>query len=65
MSGTGVLKLDSRRQAIQDQWPLQLVKNADGSVSAQIVGFVSNVDQTFGGYLQPVEPVVQPHVACA
>ena len=56
VSGKGVLKLDSRRQAIQDQWPLQLVKNADGSVSAQIVGFVSNVDQTFGGYFSPSSP---------
>ena len=56
VSNKGVLKLDSRRQAIQDQWPLQLVKNADGSVSAQIVGFVSNVDQTFGGYFSPSSP---------
>ncbi len=35
VSDGGVLKLDSRRQAIQDQYLLQLVKKADGSVGPQ------------------------------
>ena len=36
ISNGGNVKLDSRRQAIQDQYQLQLVKNADGSVSPQV-----------------------------
>src|ERR687891_534622 len=32
VSDRGVVKLDARRQAIQDQYPLQVVKNADGSI---------------------------------
>ena len=35
-----VVQLDSHRQAIQDQYQLQLVKNADGSIGPQVVGFV-------------------------
>jgi branched-chain amino acid transport system substrate-binding protein len=56
VSGGGIVHLDSNRQAIQDQWPLQMVKNADGSVGAQVVGFVPNVDQTFGGLFKKTSP---------
>ena len=56
VSDGGVVKLDSRRQAIQDQYPLQVVKNPDGSIGTKIVGFVPNVDQTFGGLFRPSSP---------
>ena len=56
VSDAGVVKLDSRRQAIQDQYPLQVVKNADGSIGTKLVGFVPNVDQTFGGLFKPSSP---------
>jgi branched-chain amino acid transport system substrate-binding protein len=56
ISNGGVLHLDSRRQAIQDQYQLQLVKNADGSVGPQVVAFVPNVDQSFGGLFKPTDP---------
>ena len=56
VSDGGVVKLDSRRQAIQDQYPLQVVKNPDGSIGTKLVGFVPNVDQTFGGLFKPSSP---------
>jgi branched-chain amino acid transport system substrate-binding protein len=49
VSNSGVLHLDRNRQGIQDQYPLQLVKQKDGSVAANVVGFVPNVDQGFSG----------------
>jgi branched-chain amino acid transport system substrate-binding protein len=56
LSNKGVLKLDSRRQAIQDQWPLQIVKGKDGKPAAALAGYVPNVDQTFGGLFGPSKP---------
>jgi branched-chain amino acid transport system substrate-binding protein len=56
ISNGGVLHLDSRRQAIQDQYQLQLVKNADGSIGPKVVAFVPNVDQSFGGLFKPSSP---------
>lgn len=56
VSDGGILRLDSRRQAIQDQYQLQLFKNADGSVSPQAVAYVPNVDQSFGGLFKPSSP---------
>jgi branched-chain amino acid transport system substrate-binding protein len=52
----GVLRLDSRRQAIQDQYPLRIVRGADGKPAARVAGYVPNVDQTFGGYFGPSKP---------
>jgi branched-chain amino acid transport system substrate-binding protein len=52
----GQVKLDSRRQAIQDQYQLQLVKNADGSVGPQVVAYVPTVDQSFSGLFTPSSP---------
>jgi branched-chain amino acid transport system substrate-binding protein len=56
ISNGGFVKLDSRRQAIQDQYQLQLVKNADGSVGPQVVAYVPSVDQSFGGLFKPTSP---------
>jgi branched-chain amino acid transport system substrate-binding protein len=56
IANNGVLRLDSRRQAIQDQWPLQIVKGKDGKPAAAVAGYVPNVDQTFGGYFGPNKP---------
>ncbi len=55
-SNGGLMRLDSRRQAIQDQYQLQLVKNADGSVGPKVVAFVPLVDQSFGGLFKPTSP---------
>jgi hypothetical protein len=56
VSNGGVLHLDSNRQGIQDQYPLQLVKKADGSVAADVIGFVPNVDQSFHGLFKSSSP---------
>ena len=56
VSDGGIVKLDSRRQAIQDQYPLQVIRNPDGSIGTKLVGFVPNVDQTFGGLFTPSSP---------
>jgi branched-chain amino acid transport system substrate-binding protein len=56
VSDKGTVKLDSNRQAIQDQYPLQVVKNADGSIGTAIVGYVPNVDQSFGGLFTKSSP---------
>ena len=56
VSDGGVVRLDTRRQAIQDQYPLQIVRNTDGSIGTQVVGFVPNVDQSFGGLFKPTSP---------
>ncbi len=54
VANNGTLRLDSRRQAVQDQYPLQITKAAgEGTVTATIAGYVPNVDQTFGGYFGP------------
>lgn len=55
VSDNGNIRLDSRRQAIQDQYPLQIVK-AGNSIATQVVGYVPNVDQTFGGLFRPSSP---------
>jgi branched-chain amino acid transport system substrate-binding protein len=56
VSDGGIVKLDARRQAIQDQYPLQVVRNPDGSVGTKVVGYVPNVDQSFGGLFKPSSP---------
>ena len=56
VSSGGLVKLDSNRQAIQDQYPLQVIKNADGSIGTAIVGFVPNVDQSFAGLFKKSSP---------
>ena len=54
VANNGVLRLDSRRQAVQDQYPLRITRAVgSGTVSAEIAGYVPNVDQTFGGYFGP------------
>jgi len=56
VSDNGLVKLDANRQAIQDQYPLQVVKNADGSIGTAVVGYVPNVDQSFGGLFKKTSP---------
>jgi branched-chain amino acid transport system substrate-binding protein len=55
VSSGGVVHLDSRRQAIQDQYPLQIQK-VGGKLTTSVIGFVPNVDQTFGGLFRPSSP---------
>lgn len=56
ISNGGMVKLDSRRQAIQDQYQLQLVKQPDGSVAPVVIAYVPGVDQSFGGLFKPTSP---------
>jgi branched-chain amino acid transport system substrate-binding protein len=56
VSNGGVAKLDSRRQAIQDEWQQQIVKGKDGKPAASVVAYVPKVDQTFGGFFKPSSP---------
>jgi branched-chain amino acid transport system substrate-binding protein len=56
ISNGGMVKLDSRRQAIQDQYQEQLLKQPDGSVTAQVIAYVPAVDQSFGGLFTPSSP---------
>jgi hypothetical protein len=56
VSNGGVLHLDSRRQGIQDQYPLQLVKQKGGAIGPSVVGFVPDVDQSFHGLFKPSSP---------
>ena len=55
VSGRGVLHLDKNRQAIQDQWPLQIVSKG-GKPALTVVGFVPNVTQSFGGLFKKSSP---------
>ena len=52
----GVLRLDSRRQAVQDQYQIQIIKGPNGEPTITIAGYVPNVDQTFGGTFAPTKP---------
>jgi branched-chain amino acid transport system substrate-binding protein len=52
ISDRGFVKLDSRRQAIQDQYQLQIGPEGVPSV----IGYVPNVDQTFSGVFGPTKP---------
>jgi branched-chain amino acid transport system substrate-binding protein len=54
LSDGGKLRLDSRRQAIQDQWPMQI--NSSGALGVHAYGYVPKVDQTFGGTFAPNKP---------
>jgi branched-chain amino acid transport system substrate-binding protein len=56
VSDGGIVKLDRNRQAIQDQYPLQVVKNADGTIGTAVVGYVPNVDQSFAGLFKRTSP---------
>ena len=56
ISNRGNVKLDANRQAIQDQWPVQIVKGADGNPTVTLTGYVPNVDQSFGGLFKKTSP---------
>jgi len=56
VSDKGLVKLDRNRQAIQDQYQGQIIKNADGSVGVTIVSYAPNVDQSFGGLFTRTSP---------
>lgn len=56
LSDNGVVKLDANRQAIQDQWPVQIIKAPDGGPAITLTGYVPNVDQSFGGLFTKNSP---------
>jgi branched-chain amino acid transport system substrate-binding protein len=55
VSSNGFIRLDGNRQAIQDQYPLQIVRQGD-NITTQVVGFVPNVNQSFGGLFKKTSP---------
>jgi branched-chain amino acid transport system substrate-binding protein len=55
ISNGGNVKLDSNRQAIQDQWPVQIVQGSNGP-TVTLTGYVPNVDQSFGGLFKKTSP---------
>jgi len=56
VANRGVLPLDSNRQAIQDQYPLQIVKDSSGNPTVVLAGYVPNVAQSFGGTFAANKP---------
>ncbi len=56
LSDNGNVRLDSNRQAIQDQWPVQIIKGPDGGPAVTLTGYVPNVDQSFGGLFTKNSP---------
>jgi branched-chain amino acid transport system substrate-binding protein len=54
LSNGGRVRLDSRRQAIQDQYAMQI--NSTGDFGISMAGYVPGVDQTFGGTFGPNKP---------
>ncbi len=56
VANNGVLRLDQNRQAIQDQYQGQIVKGKDGKPAVSLVGYVPNVNQTFGGTFAANKP---------
>jgi branched-chain amino acid transport system substrate-binding protein len=56
VSDGGYVKLDANRQAIQDQYPLQITRGANGEPGISVVGFVPNVSQSFGGLFKKTSP---------
>jgi branched-chain amino acid transport system substrate-binding protein len=55
VSDGGIVRLDRNRQAIQDQYPLQIV-NQGGRPGLAVIGHVPNVDQSFGGLFKRTSP---------
>jgi branched-chain amino acid transport system substrate-binding protein len=55
VSAGGTVRLDSRRQAVQDQYPLQ-VTGTGTRLGVRAVGYVPAVEQTFGGVFGPAKP---------
>jgi branched-chain amino acid transport system substrate-binding protein len=65
VSDGGLVKLDSNRQAIQDQHPAQAVRGADGTPTLSVIGMVANVDQSFGGvFTEKSPPPGRTHPPC-
>ena len=54
LASGGKVRLDSRRQAIGDQYAMQI--NPSGAFGIRTYGYVPNVDQTFGGTFAPNKP---------
>jgi len=55
VSDNGTVKLDGNRQAIQDQYPLQITGSGN-NLTTSVVGFVPNVTQSFGGLFSRSSP---------
>ena len=56
ISTKGKVVLNSRRQAIQDQYPFQITKGTGGTPGLGLAAWVPNVDQTFGGFFKTTSP---------
>ena len=55
----------ARREPPGDPGPVPAAarQERDGSVGTAVVGFVPNVDQSFGGLFKTIEPAARPHAA--
>jgi branched-chain amino acid transport system substrate-binding protein len=60
LSDNGKVRLDANRQAIQDQWPVQIIKGADGGPAVTLTGYVPNVNQSWGRRLKNTSPPPRP-----
>ena len=56
------MTLDANRNAIENVYIDQLYKNSKGQLAIKTVAMVPQVNQTFGGHLQPLDPVTGPYV---
>jgi branched-chain amino acid transport system substrate-binding protein len=56
ISDQGLVRLDENRQAVQDEYPLQIVKAARGKVAATVAAQVPSVEQSFGGLFTKTSP---------
>lgn len=56
VSDKGLVRLDGNRQAIQDQYPVRIVRGADGKPAVSLTGYVPNVNQAFGGLFKKTSP---------
>ena len=56
VSDRGLIRLDGNRQAVEDEYPLQIVKGAHGKLAAVVAAQVPDVDQSFGGLFTKTSP---------
>ena len=64
VSDGGQVRLDANRQAIQDQYPLQITSSG-GKLATTVVGYVPNVNQSFGGlFKRSSKPPGRTQPAC-
>ncbi len=56
LSDEGHVHLDEHRQAVEDEYPLRIVKGPDRKLRVVVAARVPNVDQSFGGLFTATSP---------